>query len=195
MRIESPLLYIVWLVTLSCIVSTISGQETSEFDYQTLEPYFIRNISENHGDKRIHSLEYSPYGMEVRLILKTNWTVFGELLYVDDNAIYLALRNGEMKTYQFSEIHFIRGRFGRIAPRTFLLQSLGTITTIAAGFMALFTIPINLIIATSSDLMTKHALQFKSTNPQKDWLLLRSYSRYPAGLQNEQQAPPVHIQF
>ena len=70
MRIESPLLYILLLTALSCIVTTIYGQETSEFDYKTLEPYYSEIISENHGDKRLHSLEYSPYGMKVAIKLK-----------------------------------------------------------------------------------------------------------------------------
>ena len=195
MRIESPLLYILLLTALSCIVTTIYGQETSEFDYKTLEPYYSEIISENHGDKRLHSLEYSPYGMKVAIKLKNYLKVYGELLYVDDNAIYLAQRNGEMNTYQFVEIHNLRGKFGRIPLRTFALQTLGTITTISAGLAALVTIPFNLIIATNSNLKTKHFLKYESTNPQKDWLLLRMFSRYPAGLQNDKQEPADQIQL
>lgn len=195
MRIESPLLYFAWLFALSCIFSSVSGQGDSEFNYQDLEPCYAQEFSSGYGDKRVTSMEYSPYGMSVRLGLRTGWSVLGELLYVDENTVYLAQKNGKIKPYLFSEITFVQGKFGRIRLRTVGLQSLATITTIAGGLAAIVTIPVNLIIASTSNMMTKRALQFKSSSPQQHWVLLRSYSRYPAGLKNERQTAPVKIQF
>lgn len=195
MRIESPLLYFAWLFALSCIFSSVSGQGDSEFNYQNLEPCYAQEFSSGYGDKRVKSMEYNPYGMSVRLGLRTGWTILGELLYVDENTVYLAQKNGKIKPYLFSEITFVKGKFGRISLRTVGLQSLATITTIAGGLAAIVTIPVNLIIASTSNMMTKQSFRFNSSNPQQHWVLLRSYSRYPAGLMSKRQTAPVKIQF
>ena len=195
MRIESPLLYFAWLFALSCIFSSVSGQGDSDFNYHNLEPCYAQEFSSGYGDKHVKSMEYSPYGMSVRLGLRTGWTILGELLYVDENTVYLAQKNGKIKPYLFSEITFVKGKFGRISLRTVGLQSLATITTIAGGLAAIVTIPVNLIVASTSNMMTKQAFRFNSSNPQQHWVLLRSYSRYPAGLMSKRQTAPVKIQF
>ncbi|MFZ8837126.1 MAG: hypothetical protein ACO2XQ_08775 [Flavobacteriales bacterium] len=196
MRIESFSFFSFWLVAFSLVASSSLGQYESKYNYQS------PRLLETPGS---HSIQSTPFGIEVRLFLKNQGqmtesflvpvsqasgsVVKGELLFVDEESITILTPSNYTMTFQLKELSIIKGRFGRIAPRTRMIQAGGILSTITTGLLTIVTAPINLIISTAVNSSLRKSLTLISTNPEIDWRFLKTYSRYPAGWPNSQLTP------
>ena len=135
-------------------------------------------------------LESTPFGIEVQLYLNNQKRgIKGELLFVDEDSITILTRYDETKTYSLAELFKVRGKIGRIAPRTYLIQIAGVLSTAVVGDLALYAAPANLLIAATVNHSVNRSLRITSRNPEEDWEWLQPYSRFPAGLPVSEAAP------
>lgn len=191
MRNKPNALFIFWFMAFSVIATSSEGQQVA--DYQSWRPRLLQTSNPPEVKpmaRQTFRLESSPFGVEVRLYLNdSKRTVEGELLFVDEDSITILTPYENTMTFQLEELRMVKGRFGRIAPRTHLLQCAGVLSTVATGYVVLFAAPANLAIATAMNGKLTKSLRFKTRQPGADWRFLRAYSRHPAGWPDDQPAP------
>lgn len=187
MRIEPFSLFYIWLVAFSLVASSSEGQYASKYNYES--PRLFQNLDSTGMRLTTYGLESTPFGIDVRLFLNNNHVVKGELLLVDEESITILTPYNDTETFQLKELNMIKGRFGRIAPGTRLLQFAGVLSTVTTGWFTIGVAPVNLIIAAAINSSLNKSLRLQSRHPQIDWRFLKTYSRYPAGWPNSQLMP------
>lgn len=192
MRIKPLSLCYTWLVAFSLVASSGEGQQVSDYKSWSPRPRLLRTSPPpkvKPMNQQTYRLESTPFGIDVRLFLDNKREVNGELLFVDEESITIETSYNRKQTFQLKELSMVKGRFGRIAPRTRWVQFAGVVTTLATGYLFLYAAPANLAIATAVNCSLKKSLRFKTRHPETDWRFLREYSRHPAGWPDGQLMP------
>lgn len=191
MRNKPNALFIFWFVAFSVIATSSEGQQAS--DYQKWRPRLLRTSNPPKVKpmaRQTFRLESTPFGIEVKLYRNNaRRAVKGELLFVDEDSITILTRYEEIITYPLEKLFLVRGRIGRIAPRTYLLQIAGVLSTAAVGYAASVAAPANLLIAATVNHFLNKSLRITSWNPEEEWEWLQPYSRFPAGLPVSEASP------
>lgn len=191
MRNKPYALFIFWFVAFSVIATSSEGQQAS--DYQNWRPRLLRTSNPPKVKpmaRQRFRLESTPFGIEVQLYPNNQKRgIKGELLFVDEDSITILTRYEETKTYSLAELFMVRGKIGRIAPRTYLIQTVGVLSTAAVGAAAIYAAPANVLIAAAVNRSINKSLRITSWNPEEDWEWLQPYSRFPAGLPVSEAAP------
>ena len=108
---------------------------------------------------------------------------------MDEDSITILTRYEEIITYPLEKLFLVRERIGRIAPRTYLLQIAGVLSTAAVGHAAGVAAPANLLIAATVNHSVNKSVKIIAWNPETDWEWLQPYSQFPAGMPVSEAAP------